>query len=446
MKRCFAIIICCLIIICVHAGGGPDWKQKAANPEYLHRAMKEMTDIMVHDIYSPPVASRTYAYISIAAYETAIAGNAQFRSLAGQLNGLKPMPAPQSEISPTLAAVHALLTVGKAMVVSEPRAEAFLQKMHLEFRKAGVPANIFKQSIEYGALVAKHILAWAGQDGYKETRSFEKYLVEDDAHTWKPTPPAYMRAVEPHWSRIRPFLLDSAQQFRPVPVTPFSAEKDSEFYKDAYTVYQAGKNLTPEQTLIANFWDCNPFKMNIKGHVMFASKKISPGGHWINIAALASQKAKADFQRSAEVYVHVSIAIADAFISCWEEKYRSNVIRPETYINQYIDESWTPLLQTPPFPEYTSGHSVISTAAAHMLTRLFGDDFAFDDSSEVSFGLPVRSFKSFNQAAAEAAISRLYGGIHYLPAIKNGTDQGEKIAQFLMQKLVTNNSALANIK
>lgn len=196
-------------------------------------------------------------------------------------------------------------------------------------------------------------------------------------------------------------------------------------------------NLSNEQKEIAGFWDCNPFKMNVNGHVMYASKKISPGGHWMNITRLACQKAGASPVQSIEAYACLAITIADAFISCWDEKYRSLVIRPETYINKYIDGAWMPLLQTPPFPEYTSGHSVLSSASAVMLTKIFGDNFSFADSTEVEFGIPVRQFTSFTQAAEEAAISRFYGGIHYIPSINNGLDEGRKIGVFMTNKLKT---------
>ena len=164
---------------------------------------------------------------------------------------------------------------------------------------------------------------------------------------------------------------------------------------------------------------------------------MSPGGHWMGIARLASHKANADITRSAEVYAYTAIALADGFLSVWAEKYRSNVIRPETMINKYLDESWQPLLQTPPFPEYTSGHSGISTAAAVVLTKLYGDNFAFADSTETEYGLPVRSFPSFEAAAAEAAISRLYGGIHYRRAIEQGQVQGRSVGQNVLAKVVT---------
>lgn len=198
-----------------------------------------------------------------------------------------------------------------------------------------------------------------------------------------------------------------------------------------------GLKLVAEQKEIAHFWDCNPFKMNVNGHVMYASKKISPGGHWMNITQLACRKTSATTIQSLEAYASLSITVADAFISCWDEKYRSQVIRPETYINKYIDGAWMPLLQTPPFPEYTSGHSVLSIASAVMLTKIFGNDFSFADSTEVEFGIPVRHFTSFNQAAEEAAISRFYGGIHYMPSIINGSEEGRKLGSFIIKKLKT---------
>ncbi|MEO7767486.1 MAG: vanadium-dependent haloperoxidase, partial [Ferruginibacter sp.] len=283
----------------------------------------------------------------------------------------------------------------------------------------------------------------AALDNYKQTRSLSKYSVMNDAASWKPTPPAYMKAVEPHWGKLRTFLVDSAQQFKPASPTPFSADKNSGFYMEAKAVEEIGLNLTPEQMEIANFWDCNPFKININGHVMFATKKISPGGHWINITRLACKKVNAGFTRCAEAYACVSVILADGFISCWDEKYRSKVIRPETYINQYISQSWIPLLQTPPFPEYTSGHSVVSAACAVILTKMFGDNFEYTDSTEVEFKIPVRHFNSFNEAAREAAISRFYGGIHYMPAIINGMQEGEKLALFITEKLRTRKEAIA---
>ncbi len=196
-----------------------------------------------------------------------------------------------------------------------------------------------------------------------------------------------------------------------------------------------GKGDKSEEIAIAQFWDCNPYVSVTRGHLMFATKKITPGAHWIGITKIACRKDDTDFATTTYAYTKTSIAIADAFISCWDEKYRSNLIRPETLINEYIDDSWEPVLQTPPFPEYTSGHSVVSGAASTALTDIFGDNFSFDDDTEVPYGLPVRSFTSFKQAADEAAISRMYGGIHYRAAIEVGVKQGRDLGAYVVDKL-----------
>lgn len=415
------------------------WKTKTENADYIHRAIKAVTDVMVYDIYSPPVTSRTYAYISVAAYETLIPDNPNFISLAGQLHGLHPVPLPDhgKEISYTLAAVHALLTTGKFFVISEEKINASETAILKEFKDAGIPEEVFKNSLAYGGKVADHILAWASQDNYKQLRSLPQYTVTDDASSWKPTPPAYIKAIEPNWNKIRTFVIDSAQQFTPIPPPAFSIDSNSTFYKNAFAVYNEVNNNSEDQNAMANFWDCNPFKMNVRGHVMYATKKISPNGHWMNIISVVCKKANAGPMQSAEAYASVAVALADCFISCWDEKYRSDVIRPETYINKYINPAWLPVLQTPPFPEYTSGHSVVSSGAAIILSKLFKPDFSFTDSTELEFGLPPRHYNSFREAANEAAISRFYGGIHYMPAIKNGQEEGYEIGEYVIQKLRT---------
>jgi hypothetical protein len=421
------------------------YKQRVDDPEFIHRSVKQITDRIVHDIFSPPVASRIYAYSSVAGYEAIRHLDPSYESFSGQVNGLDsiPQPDPALEYCYPLASVEAILKIGKTLVFSEPEIEAFHQKILQEFRERGVPDEVFDRSIEYGNKVADRIIKWSGKDNYKQTRSFPKYTILTDAATWKPTPPAYMDAVEPHWNKIRPFVIDSAAQFRPEPAIKFGTDKKSVFYQQAVEVYEMGKNLTPEQKAIASFWDCNPFVMNVRGHVMFATKKISPGGHWMNITGVACRNANASTVQSSEAYARVALSLVDGFIICWDEKYRSKVVRPETYINQYIDENWVPVLQTPPFPEYTSGHSVISASAAVALTGVFGDNFAFTDSTEVEYGMTARTFKSFYHAAEEAAESRMYGGIHYRAACDNGKVQGKRLGEFIRDKVNTHKAVTA---
>lgn len=422
------------------------YEAQVNQPDYLRKAVKQLTDVIVFDIFSPPVASRVYAYPSIAAYEALVPANPGYKSFAGQLNGLTNLPKPDTTkalIFP-IASIRAFVKTGKALVFSEADMEEFEGQLIEEFRKLGVPQRVIDHSLAYGNAVSDHILAWSKEDNYHETRSFPKFTVSEDPARWKPTPPAYMDGIEPHWNQIRPFIIDSANQFIPIRPTPFDMEEESSFYQELMEVYEVGNKLSDEEKEIASFWDCNPYVMNVTGHVMFATKKITPGGHWISITSIVTDQAESSFIETAEAYALVSIALADAFISCWDEKYRSSLIRPETLINQHIDPEWVPLLQTPPFPEYTSGHSVISRAAAVTLTDLYGDNFHFIDSSEVEYGLPPRTFDSFIEASEEAAISRLYGGIHYMPAIQNGVRQGEKVGKYVISHVETKNQKVVS--
>lgn len=419
----------------------PNYQEEAADPEFFHRSMQQLTDVIVHDIFSPPVASRIYVYSSIAGYEAALHRDPAYQTLAGQLHELKPLPQPEAdaEYCFSLASIHAFLTVGKALIFSEDKMEAFQEEIYQEFRDIKMPSAVYERSMAYGDEVAQHILAWADGDMYKQTRTYPKYSITDDPAKWQPTPPDYMDGIEPHWNKIRTLVIDSANQFVPPPPTAFSTEPESKFMKETMEVYEAlqvdDTMEAQEREAIAKFWDCNPYVSHHTGHVMYATKKITPGGHWIGITKIACQDEGADFMKTLEAYTITSIALFDGFISCWDEKYRSNLVRPETVINKYIDEDWLPALQTPPFPEHTSGHSVISRAAAVALTHVFGDNFHFVDTTEEPYGLPAREFNSFIEASNEAAVSRLYGGIHYRPAIDYGVEQGEKVGEFVVDNL-----------
>ncbi len=432
-------ILLLLIIITSCQSVNPNWEEETYDSEFLHTSMKKLSDVIVYDIFSPPVASRNYAYPSIAAYEAIRHIDDNYLSMDGQLSGLDDVPQPEAgqEYNYSLASVVAFLKVGKALIFSEDKIESFREETLQKFAEAKMPKDVFIRSQDYGNAVADHILEWANNDNYKETRSFPKYTVTDDPSKWKPTPPGYMDGIEPAWREIRPFVIESAQQFTPPFPTNYNMNENSAFYKEVMEVYETVNDAGDEEKEIASFWDCNPYVLNVTGHIMHATKKITPGGHWIGITAIACRKAEANMIETARAYMMTSIALADGFISCWDEKYRSNLTRPETVINEHIDEQWLPILQTPPFPEYTSGHSVISGAAAIVLTDIFGDNFEFEDDVEVEYGLPVRKFNSVIHASDEAAISRLYGGIHYRPAIDNGVIQGRNLGKYIVDNIST---------
>ena len=417
------------------------------DPAIFHESMQKLTDVIVYDIFSPPVASRIYVYPTIAAYEILINQHPNFKSLTGKIKGLDkiPLPDPDLEYSFPLASIHAFLVVGKDLIFSEEKITDYQKELMSELKELGIPNDIYNRSIDYGDIVASHIRKWYKKDNYDQTRSFPKYTIRrNNIESWKPTPPDYMEGIEPHWNKIRTLLIDSADQFTVDQPPSFSMKKDSHFYKDLYEVYQIGKNLTDEQKQIASFWDCNPYVSHHKGHAMFATKKITPGGHWIGITKIATQKADLSLMETIYTYTLVSVGLFDSFIVCWDEKWRSILVRPETLINQFIDKEWIPYLQTPPFPEYTSGHSVISRTSAKILTKVLGDNFEFLDTTEEKYGLKARNYKSFIEAADEAAISRIWGGIHYMPAITLGVKQGDKVGDFVLSQLNLIDQSISN--
>ncbi|RRO13872.1 vanadium-dependent haloperoxidase [Flavobacteriaceae bacterium 14752] len=428
-----------LLFIAVFLGCEP--KQNIeVTPDDYHSALDKLTEIMVYDIFSPPVASRVYVYPSIAAYEIVVQDTTNnYNSLSGQIEHFSAIPKAKnlSEVNLNMASVMAYLNVGEELIFSTQKIKTYRDSVYKKWSKS----SKFNSSLDYANKVSEHIIEWSKQDNYAQTRTMPKFSINtEDPSRWVPTPPDYMDGIEPNWMKMRTFVLDSASQFKPEKPTPFSIEKDSQFYKEVMQVYNTVNKARElgdksEMIEIAQFWDCNPYVSTHKGHMMFATKKITPGAHWILINKITSQKAGFNFAETARSYAYLTIGVYEAFISVWDEKYRSNLIRPETVINRYIDEQWTPILQTPPFPEYTSGHSVVSGAASEVMTDIYGDDFYFEDTTEVPYGLPVRSFNSFREAGKEAMMSRLYGGIHYMPANKNGLKQGQKVGQYVIKNI-----------
>ena len=398
-----------------------------------------MNEVVKHVGFTPIVASRNYAYANIAAYECIAAGYPnEYNSLAGQINGLKEMPkaGTAKKVDYEFASLLAFCKVGEAVTFPEGSMKEYVDSLKKLAKDGGMPQEMFDNSLAFADTVGKAILAWSKKDNYAQTRSASRYTVIDTPGRWVPTPPAYASAIEPHWNEIRPIVMDSASQFVPPPPIPFNIkDKNSAYYKQVMESKNAGDSLTDEQKHIAEFWDDLGGKLNVAGHVMFVTKKFSPPGHWMNIVGIAATKAKANFRKTVAAYTLTSIAMFDAFIQCWDEKFRSNMVRPETVINKYIDPEWRPYLQTPPFPEYTCGHSTVSSASAEALTKMFGDNFSYTDTSELEFGIANRSFTSFRQAADENNWARFYGGIHFHPSCIVSTEYGKKVGSFIVGKL-----------
>lgn len=415
------------------------WVYPADANAYV-QTLKKLTDVMVLDVTGPCAAARYYAYANLAAYEILYqqAHPAHYKNFRGLLRDYPDFTAITTgqPVDVNLASLYALLRMGEELLPSGYLLEAPRKKLMQEAAsKHRLSKELISGSTAYADQVVQQLLKYAAQDGYLKTSGYLRYTPLKEAQSWQPTPPGYLEAYEPHWGTLRPFLLDSAAQFKPVPPVPYSEQTNAPFQTLVREVYAITRSLSPEQRNIANFWDCNPFFLVQQGHVSYGTKKISPGGHWMGITGIACTQKQLPLAETIRWHALAGLTMADAFISCWHEKYRSNRIRPETFINARIDPNWRSLLQTPPFPEYTSGHSVVSAAVAALLTALGGENFAYTDTVEVEFGLPARKFTSFRQAAREAAVSRLYGGIHYRDAIDNGFSQGQQIGQHVLHKL-----------
>jgi hypothetical protein len=435
--KILSVLLCALAIFgCRH----PHSKLKLSDADVLHQNEYQLTQVIIYDVFTPPVASRIYGYTALASYEAMRYADPKYNSIITQLKGFGNPPTPQKgkEYNFALAATKAFFTVAHKVTFSIDSLKKYEDKVYAMY-KDKLDDSTFNRSVNFGEQIGKLVLKRAAVDNYPQTRGKPKYLGENSPATWRPPPPDYMDGVEFCWGTMKEFAIDSSAQFSPAPPPAYCEDKNSAYVKQYTQVYDSAKVLTREKIGIAKFWDDNPFVIQHSGHLMFADKKITPGGHWIGITTIACKQTHANPVKIAQAYALTSIALYDAFICCWEVKYKYSYARPVTNIEEKIDNNWLPLLQTPPFPEYTAGHSTISASSATMLTHEFGDNFAFQDTSDLHYIGMQRHFTSFNQAAAETAMSRFYGGIHYLNSSLTGAEQGKQIGNFIWNKLKLTN-------
>jgi hypothetical protein len=420
--------------VCLLAGCRKSEVKTEINPAVIGQVTLQMTDVMVHDVTNPPLSSRFFAYTCLAGYEVVAQNDTAYKTMHGVLNEFPEISKPEvKEYSYQLSSVIAMLETAKKMQPSGALLQKFQDKLIDSCRTVGFTDEVIAGSQEYGLAVSKQILKYAKSDKYNKISNFPRYEPTGKTGDWYPTPPGYFPPVEPYFKTIRSFTLDSSSQFRPASPVAFSEDKNSAFFKLMKRNYDDQQE--PAHKVIAAFWDCNPFALENKGHLLVGMKKISPGAHWMGITDIACKQGKTNFSKTLLINTSVAIGLMDGFMTCWDEKYRSNRIRPETAIRKYIDPTWKPFLQTPPFPEYLSGHSVISTASAVILTHYFGDNYAYTDTVEERFNLKARKFSSFLAAAQESGMSRFYGGIHFMDAIENGQKQGAQVGEWVIKTL-----------
>ena len=389
-----------------------------------------MLDLTRHTAtFAPPVASRAYGYAGVAAFEAVASGSLRLRSLAGQLNGLTPMP-PREDgavyddalvLNATMAAV-----VHDLFGNTGPMGHRAMDALQAKLRAAAsqdVPADVVTRSEAYGAAIAAHILDWSRGDGGAVVVNMGfplDYKPTVGPAYWVPTSTIAQQQAPllPDWGKNRPFAMPASATCELSAPPAYSEDQASDYYKQAMEIYGYWKNITPEQRAIARFWADD------------AMLSVTPPGHWISIALQIIDRDKVGLDKSVDALARLGIAEADSFIGCWQTKYVYDTVRPITYIRRLIDPKFDPVVNTPPFPEFPSGHSTQSAAAATVLTSVFGDNIAFDDNTDQADGLKPRSFPSFWAAAQEAAVSRMYGGIHYRAAVERGLEQGRCVGSY----------------
>jgi hypothetical protein len=374
--------------------------------------------------FSPPVASRAFGYTGVTLYEAIVPGMPDYQSLAGQLNELTKLPRPVEGITYHWATVanSALATItGYLFPTASDENLAAIDTLYSRFSDKfadEVNEYIFSRSVTQGRVVADAIYIWSLTDGGHEgyIRNFPQDFVPPTGEgLWVPTPRTGgepQAALQPYWGNNRSFVLNFDEECQSPPHPDYSEDRQSIFYREVLEVYETAQNLTPEEIEIALFWADDPGQTS------------TPPGHSISILTQILRQEDASLSFAAEAYARMGIAVADAFIGCWQAKYIYNLVRPVTYIQQWMDGDWMPIVNTPPFPEYPSGHSVQSGAASVVFSGLFGENYSFTDHTHDRLDMARRSFVSFTQMAEEAAISRLYGGIHYHFAIELGLEQG----------------------
>jgi hypothetical protein len=410
---------------------------------FARQWMVNLANSVKNDVISPPVAARTYAYGAVAIYESVVHGMPGYQSLAGQLNGLDTLPTPDPTLQydwPSVLAqtMHRVVNEGaytypnRVFFEHTTLSDASLRSLgpvQLGYRRAqGVPDDVMQNSIEYADSLADALVAWSNADGYYALR-YKGFIPPKGPDKWVPTgfsdTDKVANPVEPYFGDVRPMVLVDGTECKTANLglapPAFSTDPSSDFYQEAKLVRDTEVNLTDEQREIARFWADGP------------GATPTPPGHWLSIATKFVRNT--NLANAAAGYVWVSMGFFDSFISVWEDKFDYNLLRPITYIRRHIDPGWQTFLDTPPFATYPSGHSGVSGASGVLLTAYFGD-IGFVDDTKLRRGFAARTFASFEESAQEAAVSRLYGGIHYNFDDNDGLDQGICVGNAIKDRIV----------
>jgi membrane-associated phospholipid phosphatase len=368
----------------------------------------------------PPYAARNMAIVHIAIFDAVNAIDGGYAGYATQRNG----PKNASEAAATAQAAH------DTLAALYPTRKSIFDAALTASLKRVPDGSAENKGAAVGRDAARQILAARKDDGAEDVVTYTPGTGPD---AWKPTPPTFVPALLPQWPDVTPFALSSGDQFRAAPPPPMTSDEFTAAFNHVKEIGAVDSlTRTADQTQIALFW-------------ADGAGTATPPGHWNLIAQDVSKAQHNTLAENARLFALLNIALADAGIDSWDAKYTFNFIRPMTAIHNAAsdgnpdtsaDPDWTPLIATPPFPSYTSGHSTFSAAAAAVLAGFFGTDQITFTSPGENSGATARTFTSFSQAAAEAGISRVYGGIHWDFDNTAGLASGKLVGEYVVSHML----------
>jgi len=378
--------------------------------------------------YNSVVSDRSFAYAGITLYESLVPGLPGSHSLLPQIGGsaVAINKSPNNYYWPaSLNAAMATLT-RSFFETTSPANMASIDSLEAAYStrfQNEADATKIQNAVDYGHQVAAAIYSWSSTDGAHQAYSHivdPTYPVPVGEGLWVPTFPAFGAPILPHWGDNRSFIANITASTQPGPPMGYSASPKSPFYEMVNELYTISLSLTHEDSIIAKFWGDQPGNLNVPAHAT-------------NILTQLIVKNKLDLGAAAAAYALHGIAMNDASISVFKTKYKYNLLRPITYIRDVMGHTnWNSVIPTPPHPEYTAAHAVISAASATVLEKIFGQHYSFTDHSyDATYG--ARSYNSFDDYAKEAGLARLLAGIHYGPSIATGLKQGRQVGNKVLQ-------------
>jgi membrane-associated phospholipid phosphatase len=425
-----AIIFLIIGFLFIHTGCDKVLTEQKTENSLIDFLNDFLNEALIQDGFSPPVASKIYAYCNLAAFEAyqiSDSNKIDFSSFINEYN-LQFEP-PKEKVNKELVIISAFCHIAKDQVYRDFIIDSLFAESVQLFAK-NLSKKVSDASIAVGQNIANEIIEYSKGDNYLKSRSYPLYKLLGTPGSWEPTPPYFGTPVEPHWGAIRPFVINNVKDFSIQEHIPFDTIPGTPFYELNKYIYDVSKSLSDEDVKLAMHWDGDPMPPHRLKHINLIKRQLNPVGHWLAIGKKLNNQLKVDERTAMLTYLRISLSCADALIVGWYLKYEINLIRPQSYINKYIDESWNPTLVTPLFPEYPSGHSLISGACANTLIAIFSDSIKFVDDTQIKFGHQPRTFESITAAADECAKSRVLGGVHYIPAVENGVELGRKIAEY----------------